>query len=437
MSTTPTNRTPDELSSFVHTWETRNGDRVFFDTARMSVVKTDATDIEHALEDEAIRQQLKDAGMLTEADSPTAEQPTAEQRWEPLRNVELNTLYIVLNRDCNFDCGYCFLPPEHRRIDPDDARRAIELLDETDRPFKHIVFYGGEPLISFDLIRELVAETGDEWGYSLATNGSLIDEEIAQFFVEHDFKVSLSVDGPPEIHDQVRRLPDGSGTYARVVRGARHLEHAGQSYQVMVTVNEHNTDRLTYVVDYLDREFEHEGISLNFPCLSGRGDVGPTSGVTPEELADAWIGLIDAYSKGSIDVLPTNIYNRWIRPLSKGVPAELFCGGCQTHAIVSPDGRLGPCMAADTHPESDVEVFWRDLDELDSIEAYENSQLAEDWQGTLPIEREECRNCHGFGVCGGGCPYDGYSITGEIETKDPRYCQFVRTVVKEVVERWA
>lgn len=431
MSTTRlTTETDATFSPYVHTWETETGERLFFDALTLDVVRSDAETVGDALADPDVRTRLRNAGMLGGGS------PDPDDRWEPLRDRKISTLYVVLNRDCNFGCGYCFLPPEERAIDPEDARRAVDLLDETDRDRKHIVFYGGEPLLSLDLVRDLVAETDDSWGYSVVTNGTLVSTEVASFLADNGFKVSVSIDGPPEVHNRTRRFPDGSGTYDRVVEGARNLERVGHPYQVLCTVNEHNVADLPQTVAHLDAEFDHRGISLNFPCLSGKGDEGPTAGVAPDELAEAWLALVESYAEGDLDTLPTNIYHRWIRPLSEGVPAQLYCAGCRTHAVVSPNGKLGPCMAADTHPETDEETFWRDLDELDSIEAYEESALMDDWQATLPVDREACHDCPGFTLCGGGCPYDGYALTGDIRTKDPRFCEFVRRLVTGVVERW-
>lgn len=89
-----------------------------------------------------------------------------------------------------------------------------------EKPF--IGFYGGEPLLAFSLIRKIVeyAETvflGKEIKFFITTNATLLTEEISKFLLDHNFRVTFSIDGPKKVHDQNRIFPDGRGTFDKVM----------------------------------------------------------------------------------------------------------------------------------------------------------------------------------------------------------------------------
>lgn len=428
-----------EFSEYAHCWET--GDEwIFFDALSLGVVKASVESPTEAIRSEDTRDELLDAGIIYTGDAPEADtRQTADERWEYFREPSFNTLYLILTRNCNLDCEYCFLPPTQRRMDPDAARRAVDLLLEADDEPKSIIFYGGEPLLEFDLLRELVERSAGEVDYALVTNGTLLDDEHAEFLSEHEFNVSVSVDGPPEMHDRMRTASEGGATFEDVSEGIRTLEDHGVPYNISCTVGEHNVERLPEVVSYLHEEFDHGGIGLSFPRLAGRGEGASATSVSADQLADAWLELIDKYANDELPTLPTNVYDRWIRPLAKQTPARLYCGGCRTNLVLNTDGRIGPCMVAKDERFLDDEgdgLFWRELDEFDSFSDIAESGFFEEWQRTLPYYNEACHHCPGFMICGGGCPYNGYVEMGDLQRPEPKYCEFVRTVLMDVIEQW-
>lgn len=112
---------------------------------------------------------------------------------------------FILTTACNFSCSYCYQPHSCLYLDTEKALKTADFffpfLDEG----SFINFYGGEPLLAFDVMREVVSRmerlserTGKKVGFSITTNGSLVTDEILAFFDRHRFSVLLSFDGPAQ-----------------------------------------------------------------------------------------------------------------------------------------------------------------------------------------------------------------------------------------------
>jgi len=140
-------------------------------------------------------------------------------------------LILNVTEDCNFRCSYCLYGGgyEHyrthsgRTMSWETARAAIDDFLEHCRLSKNpvISFYGGEPLLNFELIRRCVVygreqTQGRDVRFSLTTNGSLLSGEVAKFLADEGFLVLVSLDGPAAIHDRSRRTRGDEPTWRRV-----------------------------------------------------------------------------------------------------------------------------------------------------------------------------------------------------------------------------
>lgn len=143
-------------------------------------------------------------------------------------NIEQMTLQLT--QQCNFRCSYCIYAPkdiEYQRqhtskhMTLELALKAVDFFAQRsiDREKVCIGFYGGEPLLEFKLIKEIVkyAEEifeGKELLFTITTNGSLFTKEIAEFLGNHNFSILVSLDGTAEIHNRSRKFAStGKGTY--------------------------------------------------------------------------------------------------------------------------------------------------------------------------------------------------------------------------------
>jgi sulfatase maturation enzyme AslB (radical SAM superfamily) len=231
--------------------------------------------------------------------------------------VGVETIYLLLTESCNMRCTYCFIldgmPENYRRnsMTWKTAKAAVDVffanirknLPIYKKSLKSINFFGGEPLINFRLIRQVVEyvettyvaemEAAEEtFIYSIVTNGTLITEEMADYFARHPrINVTVSLDGTRLINDQSRVFCDGSGSFDDVIRGLRLLKAAGcAKISLSCTVGKHNMDYLDQLL-VLHEEFGFLSINLN-PLL----DTGQSQ-VSLEDMAMANERMINYFMK--------------------------------------------------------------------------------------------------------------------------------------------
>ncbi len=118
----------------------------------------------------------------------------------------MKTYWIYPTRKCNLECKYCYqLEKPLKSMDNKTADSVIKFI-RADVPGeeKRVQFFGGEPLLEYDIIRKFVNELRDEVNFSITTNGTLLNEEKCKFLREHNFGLALSLDGPPGITRKTR-----------------------------------------------------------------------------------------------------------------------------------------------------------------------------------------------------------------------------------------
>ncbi len=158
----------------------------------------------------------------------------------------LRELILNITEDCNFRCKYCSYSDYYeytrgyskKHMNFNTAKRAIDLyasLGKEGRRYNperepYIGFFGGEPLLNFDLIKgcvEYIESSYEKWHYFITTNGSLLDKDKREWLVSHDFNILVSLDGPEEEHDRNRVFCDGRGTFTHVMNNVIPLLERG------------------------------------------------------------------------------------------------------------------------------------------------------------------------------------------------------------------
>ena len=147
---------------------------------------------------------------------------------------KLSKITLQVTQNCNFRCKYCIYSEDTNKkqrshsqesMSWDTAKEAVDflLMHSIDSKDINIGFYGGEPLLAFDLIKDVVAYAekvfkGKKLTYNMTSNATLLDEEKIDFLIEHDISLMISLDGPKKINDLNRVYPDGSGTYDTIMK---------------------------------------------------------------------------------------------------------------------------------------------------------------------------------------------------------------------------
>lgn len=167
-------------------------------------------------------------------------------------NSKIGMITLQVTQICNLRCEYCVYSGEyHNRkhsnsiMSVDMAKKGINFLNEHSSDVKKVAigFYGGEPLIEFDLIKEIieyVKETiyGKLWIFSITTNGTLLNESIIKYFYENDVQLLISLDGPAEIHDKYRRFAHSNvGTFNKIIENIELIKRTYPEYLQNVKFN--------------------------------------------------------------------------------------------------------------------------------------------------------------------------------------------------------
>ena len=197
-----------------------------------------------------------------------------EYKWQ-VQNSQ-KQLVLSITENCNMRCEYCGY--YDKRYEKNDHNISDSMSEHTlkaaikkfltcsrEMDVVYISFYGGEPLLKFDLIQTAVKfvremHYGQKICFTITTNGLLLTPDIVQFFVENDFTITISLDGPKYVHDKYRLDANGNGTYTRIINNIMYIKKNYINYyehniRYNVVLIEH--DKKNEIVDF----FYHESVS--------------------------------------------------------------------------------------------------------------------------------------------------------------------------------
>ena len=181
------------------------------------------------------------------------------------KNSGLN-ISVILNLDCNFNCIYCYEGGMKGRfyMTGETAYLLLDFIKSRFTPDKksvNIDFYGGEPLLSADLIKSISAQMksftesrGASYTFTLVTNGSLFKRRIAEDLAALGLKgIKITVDGPPEIHNACRPFKSGAGSFDTIIK---NIKETNDIVKIAVGGNfqKENFEKFPLLMDYLENE---------------------------------------------------------------------------------------------------------------------------------------------------------------------------------------
>jgi uncharacterized protein len=261
---------------------------------------------------------------------------------------------------------------------------------------------------------------------SMVTNGSLIDDAFVDAVSETETSVSVSIDGPREIHDASRVNTGGHGTFDWAIAGYEKLRRAGAKPGVSCTLNKFNATRIHEVVQFIVEELKPQGMGFNvlLPCT---GDGNPLD-VPQEFVADK---LIEAFKVLREHGIYEDRVMRRVRPFVESRFHFKDCMGVGGQIVITPDGRIGPCQVMLGVPEYfplRVSDLHSRLQSISSATIYKHP-LFEEWLHRFPLNIRACTDCFAIGVCGGGCPYAALTTRGSIWALDDRVCYQAKQIM--------
>jgi uncharacterized protein len=364
---------------------------------------------------------------VTRTPSPTA----------PPADYPLQALVLNVTNQCNLACTYCYEFGADKIATPsgkpkymtlETAKTSVDfLLDQSKgRKAVHITFFGGETLMNFKLLRDVVLYANEQGtlrdckvGFSLTTNATLLTDEIIAFLSDQGIGVTVSMDGPPDLQDRHRVYKNGKGSYAVIEPRLRKLiaGHKTRAITARVTLTEGVTDVMR-IYRHLKDDLGFHEVGFAPVTTSGErdysiGDTGMDDVLAQfNELADEWLEYaLRGQMHGFTNVSET------IGELIQGVNKSHPCGAGLGLLGVSPSGDLSPCHRftdADTHT-------------LGHISSGIDSEKRNDFLSRGHVEAKyDCQSCWARPLCAGGCHHEAFVRYGDTGHANLHYCDWIR-----------
>ncbi len=338
--------------------------------------------------------------------------------YNPQNIVKALCLHVA--HDCNLKCEYCFASQGdfkgQRLLMPlEVGKRALEFLvkNSGNRKNLEVDFFGGEPLMNFDVVKELVKygrelekKYNKKFRFTITTNGILLNDDNMKFINENMDNVVLSLDGRKEVNDRMRKTLNGSGSFDIIVPKFLKLVklRGDKTYYVRGTFTSHNLDFSKDVLKLYEIGFD--SISVEPVVASPENDYAileehlETILKEYEELSSEYIELKKA-GKGFE-------FFHFMIDLSQGpclIKRVVGCGAGVEYLAVTPEGDLYPC-----HQFVGNEEFKMG----DVFTGVSNEELREKFKKANVLTKNECKECWARFYCSGGCHANAYNFNKDI-----------------------
>ena len=336
------------------------------------------------------------------------------------RTTVVKALCLHIAHDCNLACKYCFAEEgeyhgKRELMSFDVGKKALDFLvaNSGSRTNLEVDFFGGEPLMNFDVVKQLVEygrsleeANNKKFRFTLTTNGVLLNDEILEFANKEMGNLVLSIDGRKEIHDMMRPRRGGQGSYDEIVpKFQKAAESRGQmNYYVRGTYTRNNLDFAKDVIHMADLGFEQISVE---PVVAQPTEPYALREEDVPKLLEQYDELVAEMIKRKKEGRGFNFFHFMI-DLSGGpcVAKRLSgCGSGTEYLAVTPTGDLYPC-----HQFVGMKEFL--LGNVD--EGIINTEIRDEFKLCNVYAKEKCKSCFAKFYCSGGCAANSYNFSGSI-----------------------
>jgi len=347
--------------------------------------------------------------------------------------------YFILSEQCNLACKYCFLGNNNaekrkhfslKNMSIETAEKALDFfirqLEKVYYPVEpFIVFYGGEPLLNFEVL-EFVARRINELRFSnsyfkkakmsVVTNGLLLDEKKLKQLKELNVGIGISIDGCTEESNAFRVDRAGNQVFSDVLKILDMAKDNDIDIGLSITINEETIKNKIKLLELIEK-YNIKGFGFNILMYEG------SFSINEDYYEKASQFIIDMF----IELRKNGVYeDRIMRKIlaiqkSFSMPEPHFsdCGATAGgQIVVAPDGSIGICHGC----LWDKKYFVSSVDD-NSFDAKTNPVFIE-WSQLSPVNKEECQDCPALGICGVGCPIQAMNMKegNTIHSLDERFC---------------
>lgn len=438
--------TPVKQSRYAHVWYDGNKS-IFWNSLTLELLEGDESDyqvwlsyaIPRTADNTRPVQELLKARFLVPVEEDTPGQSVdrlRRLREKALKNRDgrIGFMRISLTERCNMNCSYCFQQRLFKSGQPDmSVNRFEEIMNwfiaHNEGRSPAIQYFGGEPLLRFDLIElgndmlRSAKQRGQLKNFTqvLTTNGTLLTDEVSKFLVANGFDVTFSLDGWQEINDRFRLFKNGRGTYEATLAGIARFRQAGGRVSILITPRPDNIALLPKIVRHFVEDLKATSIGINSPQPTSSGwEVD--GACLASAVQEIWAYCVQQ------GVLFHALGTQIPRHLRKRLPQVDRCIDANPHGneadwpiYVTADGQMSFCM-----------VHHRDRRCTRPITGDVIDHAFRQWH-LNPNTQPECDECIAGQICGGPCSLELLLRDGAL---NPDRCKFYRCIVEGIVTRW-
>lgn len=325
--------------------------------------------------------------------------------------MTFSLLIKPVSADCNLRCDYCFYINHLEKVEnkPRMSDKVLETMIssymKTNQSNRYAFgWQGGEPtLLGLRFWEKVVnlqkqyAPSGAVISNGLQTNGTLITDDLARFFVEYKFLLGVSLDGPGYLHDHYRKTIGQKPTHNLVMRGIEHLKNNKVEFNILILVNNENVKKANEIYSYLrDQGFNYHQY---IPCVEIDDNNNPKSfSITGEEWGDFLCDIFDQWIKEDINRISIRLFDSILEYLIYGRYNVCHMGkDCCQYFVIEYDGSIYPCdffVREDLLLGNVLVDKWEDI--LKSPIYLKFGQKKSKWH-------KNCDSCHFINLCHGDC----------------------------------
>lgn len=357
---------------------------------------------------------LKEEGLLFSED-----QTFLKEHYNEANIIKAACLHVA--HDCNLSCNYCFASQgnfkgQRELMNEEVGKRALDFLIENSGNRRNIEldFFGGEPLMNFDLVKKLVAygrkiekEHNKHFRFTITTNGVLLSDDKIDFINENMDNVVLSLDGRKDINDCMRPTVNGKGSYDIIVPKFKKLveKRGDKDYYIRGTFTNNNLDFSEDLKTFYEEGFEKTSIE---PVVTDEKEPYAIR----EEHLEKILQEYEKLSKDYMEIRKTDkdfLFFHFMIDLNQGpcaVKRSVGCGAGSEYVAITPEGDVYPC-----HQFVGEEEFKLG----DIFNGIKNTELRDEFKSTNIYTKKSCPTCWARYYCSGGCHANAFYSNGNIK----------------------
>jgi len=353
----------------------------------------------------------------------------------PQRNIlESPSVMLLTTESCNLRCLYCYSEggegQTHMSLKTAKAavNHVVGVAERTrHRSFTVLYHGGGEPTVNWKTLKgsleyslKLAEKKKLRVNFGMVTNG-IFSRKRAEWIAQHFTSgITISIDGPPDIHNMQRPTASGGGSYKHLVKTLNYFDEVGQPYTFRVTITNLSQDRILEICDHLINEFNPRSIQLEHNYVCGRGVTEACDSPDQESFVRGYIAAREKYR---------DRISLWYSGGRFDHVSDMYCGAASGSFIITPTGRLTTCLevCVDDDPRAEVFHYGKYNPDSDGFEIW--PERVERFAQFRVHNFGTCEGCLAKWHCAGDCPAKVPAIEEIMDCRDSHRCDINRSVL--------